>query len=261
LNEARLLWEIGAQGSDVRALRARLDFDAGYLSRLLRALERDGLVTVTASPADGRVRRAAVTARGRAELEELGRRADAQASALLAPLDEDQRNQLVAAMFQVDRLLRLAEIDVGVADPAGVDARRAIAAFVAELDVRLEHGFDPAASRPVDPTDLRPPNGAFLLATLHGQPVGCGSVRLVGDGTAEIRRMWTAPEVRGLSLGRRLLTALERWAAEAGATVARLETNRALVQAIALYRSAGYREVAPFNDEAHAHHWFEKPLG
>jgi ribosomal protein S18 acetylase RimI-like enzyme len=73
--------------------------------------------------------------------------------------------------------------------------------------------------------------------------------------------MWTAPETRGLGLGRRLLAALERWATETGATAARLETNRALVQAIALYRSAGYREVAPFNDEAHAHHWFEKRLG
>jgi DNA-binding MarR family transcriptional regulator/GNAT superfamily N-acetyltransferase len=261
LNEARLLWEIGPRGSDVRALRARLGFDAGYLSRLLRVLERDGLVTMATSPADGRVRRATVTARGRAELEELGRRADAQAGALLAPLDDDQRNQLVAAMVLVDRLLRLAEIEVAVADPAGADARRVIAAFVAELDGRLEHGFDPARSRPVDPADLRPPRGAFLLATLHGQPVGCGSVRLVGDGTAEIRRMWTAPETRGLGLGRRLLAALERWATETGATAARLETNRALVQAIALYRSAGYREVAPFNDEAHAHHWFEKRLG
>ena len=71
--------------------------------------------------------------------------------------------------------------------------------------------------------------------------------------------MWVAPEPRGLGLGRRLLAELEARARH-GATAVRLETNRALTEAIALYRSAGYREVEPFNDEPYAHHWFEKPL-
>ena len=72
--------------------------------------------------------------------------------------------------------------------------------------------------------------------------------------------MWVAPEVRGLGLGRRLLGSLESRAAAAGARTARLETNGALTEAIALYRSAGYREVPAFNDEPYAHHWFEKTL-
>jgi ribosomal protein S18 acetylase RimI-like enzyme len=72
--------------------------------------------------------------------------------------------------------------------------------------------------------------------------------------------MWVAPEARGLGLGRRLLGELERFAREAGATAARLETNRALGEAVALYRGAGYREVPPFSDEPYAHHWFEKDL-
>ena len=73
--------------------------------------------------------------------------------------------------------------------------------------------------------------------------------------------MWIAPAARGLGVGRRLLDELERALRRHGATVARLETNRALTEAIGLYRSAGYREVAPFNDEPYAHHWFEKSLG
>src|SRR4029077_19873634 len=58
LGQARVLWEIGPDGRDARYLRARLDLDSGYLSRLLRALERDGLVTVEANEADGRIRTA-----------------------------------------------------------------------------------------------------------------------------------------------------------------------------------------------------------
>jgi ribosomal protein S18 acetylase RimI-like enzyme len=69
-----------------------------------------------------------------------------------------------------------------------------------------------------------------------------------------------SPAARGLGLGRRLLEALEAEVARSGAAVARLETNRNLIEAIGLYRSAGYREVAPFNAEPFANHWFEKRL-
>jgi ribosomal protein S18 acetylase RimI-like enzyme len=73
--------------------------------------------------------------------------------------------------------------------------------------------------------------------------------------------MWVAPSARGLGLGRRLLAELESAAATAGVRTLRLETNDALGEAIGLYRAAGYREVAPFNDEHYADHWFEKHLG
>ena len=72
--------------------------------------------------------------------------------------------------------------------------------------------------------------------------------------------MWVAPSARGLGVGRRLLSELEREAAHHGSDVVRLETNRSLTEAIALYRSSGYVEVDPFNDEPYAHHWFEKRI-
>jgi ribosomal protein S18 acetylase RimI-like enzyme len=72
--------------------------------------------------------------------------------------------------------------------------------------------------------------------------------------------MWVAESARGLGLGRRLLSELEDIAAEHGARAVRLETNRTLAEAISLYRSAGYVEVAAFNDEPYAHHWFEKQI-
>src|SRR5204862_5750424 len=67
LGEARVLWEIGPEGCEVRTLRNRLCLDYGHASRLLRALEADGLIVVGASPADGRVRTARLTAAGRRE--------------------------------------------------------------------------------------------------------------------------------------------------------------------------------------------------
>src|SRR5262249_19641567 len=108
LGEARLLWEIGRQGCDLRALRSRLDLDSGYLSRLLRSLERAGLVRVTPSKRDGRVRTARLTSAGSAERALLDRRSDALAASFLEPLDDAERGRLVAAMGEVERLLTAA---------------------------------------------------------------------------------------------------------------------------------------------------------
>jgi len=105
LGQARVLWEIGPSGSDVRALRSRLDLDSGYLSRLLRSLEQDGLVAVGRSGSDGRVRTARLTPRGLAERIVLDRRSDDAAVAILEPLSDRQRTRLVTAMAEVERLL------------------------------------------------------------------------------------------------------------------------------------------------------------
>ena len=72
--------------------------------------------------------------------------------------------------------------------------------------------------------------------------------------------MWVAGSVRGIGLGRRLLTELEGRARANGARRLQLETRNELREAIALYLSSGYREVPPFNDEPYADHWFEKTI-
>jgi DNA-binding MarR family transcriptional regulator/ribosomal protein S18 acetylase RimI-like enzyme len=260
LGQARILWEIGPDGSDVRRLRSRLDLDSGYLSRLLRSLESDGLVVVEPSGADGRVRTARLTVNGLAERAELDRRSDEAAGAMLKPLSPRQRDRLVTAMAEVERLLVASAVCVAACDPRHPDARRAMAAYVAELAQRFDAGFDPALSISATDDEMSAPAGLFLVATLRGEPVGCGALKFHPGTPAEIKRMWVAAEVRGLGLGRRLLAELETRAAAHGVRVLRLETNRALTEAISLYRSAGYREVPAFNDEPYAHHWFEKTL-
>jgi DNA-binding MarR family transcriptional regulator/GNAT superfamily N-acetyltransferase len=262
LGEARLLWEIGADGgsADLRRLRSRLDLDSGYLSRLLRALQDDGLVDVSPSPADGRVRTACLTQTGLVERVELDRRADQAAGSILEPLSERQRSRLVAAMAEIERLMTASMVEVSVVDPRRRDARACLRAYFAELGERFDSGYDPALDLTATDAEMTPPAGLFLLATLHEEPVGCGALKFGGSGPADIKRMWVAPSARGLGLGRRLLPELESQAAARGVRVVRLETNRSLAEAISLYRNSGYREVPAFNDVYYAHHWFEKAL-
>ncbi|HEY8338233.1 MAG TPA: helix-turn-helix domain-containing GNAT family N-acetyltransferase [Egibacteraceae bacterium] len=261
LGASRVLWEVGDDGADVRELRRRLDLDSGYLSRLLRSLEREGLVTVSPHPGDARVRTVRLTAAGRRERALLDERSDELARSLLEPLDDEQRERLVAAMTTVERLLLAGLVQVSVADPASPAAQRCLAAYYAELDARFDSGFDPARSIPATVEELTEPAGLLLLAWLREEPIGCGALKLHGRDPAEVKRMWVAPSARGMGVGRRILRELERAARERGVTVLRLETNRALREAITLYGSAGYVETAPFNDEPYAHHWFEKRLG
>jgi DNA-binding MarR family transcriptional regulator/GNAT superfamily N-acetyltransferase len=261
LGQARLLWEIGPDGSDVRRLRARLDLDSGYLSRLLRSLEGDELVRVEASEADGRVRTARLTGRGRAEQAELDRLSDDAAAALLEPLSPRQRDRLTTAMAEVERLLLASAIQIGGCDPRHPDARRAVQAYMTELSSRFEQGFDPTRGISATDDEVSPPAGLFLLATLYAEPVGCGVLKFHPPATAHLKRMWVADQVRGLGLGRRLLAELEAQAAAHGVRTLQLETHHALNEAIGLYRTAGYREVPAFNDELYAHHWFEKTIG
>lgn len=260
LGEARLIWEIGEQGTTVRALRRRLGLDSAYVSRLLRSLERQGLVTVVAGGSDGRVRQVHLTEAGLHERSELDHRADTFARSLLEPLGERERVKLAAAMAQVERLLIASMVEIAVADPTSADARWCLQQYFAELGERFETGFDPVRSISADAHELTPPGGLLLIARLREEPVGCGALKLHANAPAEIKRMWVAQRARGLGLGRRLLLDLERHARELEVAVLHLETNRTLNEAIHLYRESGYQEVAPFNDEPYAHHWFEKRL-
>jgi DNA-binding MarR family transcriptional regulator/GNAT superfamily N-acetyltransferase len=260
LGEARMLWEIGSEGCEVRTLRNRLGLDSGHASRLLRSLEADGLVDLAPSVSDRRIRVARLTAAGLAERRVLDERSDELAASMLEPLDDAQSERLVDAMRTVERLLTYAEVEIRQVDPTHPDARQCFRAYFDELGRRSESGFDPTVSSLAEPHELTPPAGCLLIAYRHDAPVGCGAVKHHPGALSEIKRLWVASSARGLGLGRRLLTELEGLAASRGARVARLDTHGALLEAISLYRSSGYREIPAFNDEPFADHWFEKRL-
>jgi len=241
-------------------LRSRLGVDSGYLSRLLRLLEAAGLVEVLPSPTDARIRVARLTRAGRRERAALDRRSDELAGSLLAPLSTGQQKRLVGAMREVERLLVAASVQITAVDPEHPDAQYCLAEYVAELNQRSTRGFDPSVGATALSHEVRPPAGQFFAAYLHDEPVGCGAVKHHPDAPAEIKRMWIAPQARGLGLGRRLLETLEGCARAGGARVAHIETSAVLIEALSLYRSAGWVEVPPFNDEPFADHWFKKEL-
>ncbi|GHC52954.1 GNAT family N-acetyltransferase [Streptomyces collinus] len=259
--QARLLWQIGDGGThDVRGVRERLGLDSGYVSRLLRALERDGLVTVEPHPGDRRFRTVRLTEAGRQERALLDDRSDALAASLLGPLDARQRERLTSAMAEVERLLTASMVSLEDLDPDHPDAVHCLRSYAAELSELFDGGFDPGHSLLPDAGELRAPRGLFLVARLHGEPVACAGLKLPAGAPAEIKRLWVSPGTRGLGLARRLLSELEARAAGHGSDRVRLDTNQALTAAMRLYRASGYIEVPAFNDEPYAHHWFEKQL-
>ena len=259
LGQNRLLWEIGADGGDIRSLRERLDLDSGYVSRLLRTLETSGYVVVEPSLTDGRVRIARLTTAGGPANPARPRGAQEAPAALQHPRNHPPRPKKVTAMAEVERLLIASTVEVRECNPRHRDARFCLQTYYSELAVRFHEGYDPAVS-PVADAEMTPPAGLLLVASLHGEPVGCGALIFCPDAVGLVKRMWVAPAVRGLGLGRRLLYELEDRARARGVPLMRLETKNELSEAIRMYETSGYREVVPFNDEPYADHWFEKPL-
>jgi DNA-binding MarR family transcriptional regulator/GNAT superfamily N-acetyltransferase len=255
LGESRVLSEIAGGGATPRDIRARLGLDSGYVSRMLGALERDGLVVKKPNPADGRTPLLKATAKGRARMRELDKRADEHASSTLAPLTDGERERLLAAQDEVRRLLAVSMVTIAREDPKSSDARWCLGHYFADLDEMFEEGFElQPGEYAADPT------GVFLMARLGGQPAGCGVIAEIAPGTGEIKRMWVDHPHRGLGIAGRLLRALEDEARARGFHTIRLDTNRALHTAKAMYRSAGYHAIERYNANPYAYHWFEKTL-
>lgn len=153
-------------------------------------------------------------------------------------------------------------ISIAIEPPASAEARACLDAYILELVERFETAFDPNQSKWAPDDDaISPPSGCFMIARLDGRPVGCGALRTLDTGLGEIKRMWVHRDVRGRGIAWRLLEALEAHARGLGMTRVRLDTNRALTQAQAMYLKAGYREIPRFNDNPYADFWFEKTLG
>jgi DNA-binding MarR family transcriptional regulator/predicted N-acetyltransferase YhbS len=269
LGPARLLFEIGAPPASAQTplttqtLRARLALDSGYLSRLLRRLEKDGLIRVTPDAEDRRRRQVRLTEAGQERWKELERRSDDQARLIVGPLTERQRERLARALAEADLLVRAATVTFYPADPASSAARDVVDRYFAEIGRRF--GFDPSGETEKDTKLLVPPTGVFVVAMSDGEPVACGGLQTIspavgGQSVGELKRMWVHDDWRGAGLGSRLLRHLENEARGLGHAVVRLDTNAALTEAIAMYQRAGYHAITRYNDNPWATNFFEKSL-
>ncbi|MGH6815207.1 MAG: GNAT family N-acetyltransferase [Hyphomicrobiaceae bacterium] len=121
-----------------------------------------------------------------------------------------------------------------------------IAAFLTASSDYAVSLYPPVSNHLVGLETLTAPNTCFLVARRSGAAVGCGALIVESDGSAELKRMWVAPESRGQGIGRALLSALEAEARNRAVTALRLETGIRQPAAIELYRSDGFVERTPF---------------
>ncbi len=154
LGASRVLWEVGEDGLDIKSLRTRLDLDSGYLSRLLRMLEAEGLVVVEPGHDDRRIRIARLSKAGRTERNLLDRASDELAWSLVEPLDDEQRVRLLEAMDVVERLLTAGLVSIGIDEATSAAVRYCFESYFAELDARFEAGFDSGRSISADTDEL-----------------------------------------------------------------------------------------------------------
>jgi GNAT superfamily N-acetyltransferase len=152
-------------------------------------------------------------------------------------------------------------MDVVLRDEAldGAAASDLLAAFASEI-ASLYPGWHPGVGPSAAPDDFVPPSGAFVVAYAERRAVGCGGVKQIDDRHAEIKRLYVAPEARKSGIARRILARLEQRARESGYAVVRLDTGSRQAQALALFRSTGYSDIADYNGNEFASHWLEKRL-
>lgn len=259
LGMARVLQLVRPEGTDVALIRDTLGLDSGLMSRFLRSLEHEGLIETTTDPADRRRRIARLTPDGVAEMAAYEAIGHDRAARLIARAGS-RSDEVVAAMDLIATLLNRDHLAIRRADPDSPEAVYCLQSYFDELLTRVDAAKPGMFALP-DPgaESYRPPQGCFLIAWSDDLPVGCVSLRPLDSTTAEIKRLWVHHSTRGQGLARRLMAAIEDEARALGHQLLKLDTNSVLTEAIALYRTSGWTDIAPYTSPP-ADTWLEKPL-
>jgi DNA-binding MarR family transcriptional regulator len=258
LGVARVLNAIGHGKTDVADVRDYLGLDSGLMSRILRGLEDEGLIETRPDPADGRRRVATLTKSGQLEFRAYEKLSNARAEHVLAK--HPNPDALLAAMDLVASALGRDRIAFEIVDPREERALYCLGEYYAELARRFENGFEVSLSADPQADDMVRPRGAFILAMSDGLPIGCVGLKGTDKGYAEVKRLWVAPSARGLGLAKQFMDVTEKTARELGIKTLRLDTNRALPEAINMYRKSGWTEIERFNDDPYPDYFFEKHI-
>ncbi|MBY6089375.1 helix-turn-helix domain-containing GNAT family N-acetyltransferase [Maritimibacter alkaliphilus] len=258
LGVARVLNAIGHGRGDVADLRLYLGLDSGQLSRILRGLEEEGLITTETAEEDARRRVAVLTGKGSAEFAEYEALSNANANSLLSRHPDPDK--LLEAMDFIASALTRDRITIELADPESPHANWCLDRYFDEVNRLFKQGFERAKTCDPQAPAMRPPVGAFLLALSDGLPIGCVALKGTDQGYAEVKRLWIAPSARGLGLSKRMMQETEREARRLGIGTLRLDTNEQMPAAIALYEKTGWARIERFNDDPYPTHFFEKKL-
>jgi DNA-binding MarR family transcriptional regulator/GNAT superfamily N-acetyltransferase len=251
LTEGRVIFELAQHdATEVTGLRRVLDIDAGYLSRILRRLEADGLATRERSTVDGRRKLIRLTAQGRKVFAELDGRSTKQIETLLDRVGESDQRRLIGAMGTIEEIFSEAgkPTSVVLRQPAPGDLGWVVqrhGVLYAE-----EYGFDQSfevfvARIVADYADDHDPRReSAWIAEVDGNPVGCVFCVREDDDTARLRLLLVEPSVRGAGVGGRLVDECLRFAARAQYKIITLWTNDVLAEARRVYQRAGFELVS-----------------
>jgi DNA-binding MarR family transcriptional regulator/GNAT superfamily N-acetyltransferase len=262
LTEARVLFELAqAETTDLADLRAVLQLDSGYLTRIVGRLRDDGLVSTERSPDDGRRQVVRLTERGRKEFLMLDDRANEATVRLLDGVTDGDRARLVADMSRIRQTL----------EPTGADRPRAYVLREPRLGelgwIAARHGavygaeygwdqtFEAMVARIVADYGEHhdPDRERTWIAELDGEPVGCVMCVRYDEDTAQLRVLLVEPTARGLGIGARLVDECIDFAQRAGYRSMVLWTNSVLVAARRIYEAAGFTLVKEGADERYGH--------
>jgi DNA-binding MarR family transcriptional regulator/GNAT superfamily N-acetyltransferase len=260
LTEARVLYELGQREvTEVADLRRELDIDAGFLSRLLARLQRDGLVARERSDHDARRQRIRLTDDGRDAFAELDRRSADEIGAVLDALSEDDQKRLVTSMDAVRDVLTQAPPATGFVLRAphpgdyGWIVQRHGALYAEQYG--WDETFEALVARIVADfaEDHDPRRETAWIAEVDGEPAGCVLCVRREDDVAQLRLLLVEPRARGRGIGARLIEECLRFAKRAGYARITLWTNDVLHEARRLYERAGFElvESAPHHSFGH----------
>ncbi len=261
LTEARILYEIGASPRvTASALRAILELDAGYISRLLSALTKRKLVRQATSETDGREKLLTLTPTGAKVVAHLNEQSTLQIQSLLATVNSADREALAASFTRVRSIL------IG-AETSPVRIVRLTAANNAALAILLEYyeavhvvqRDTPASVQKI----LREPASGMWLAYLGDEVLGCVVLRKLESipRAAECKRLYVKPSARGNRIADKLLDELEAFARVEGIEWIYLDTYDDLKTAITLYERRGYERCNRYNDNPQATLFMRKRIG
>jgi GNAT superfamily N-acetyltransferase/DNA-binding MarR family transcriptional regulator len=248
LGVVRVLQLVRPEGSDIADIRAKLALDSGLLSRLLRGLEDEGLLTLESDPQDRRCRIARLTPNGQAEMAAYEALGYAKAQEVFTRAGSRQA-ELIGAMDLIATIILQDQVEIRAADPDSPAALACLERYYALLATKIEGVTAHMLTLPLaDAPNYRPPIGSFLVAWSDDLPIGCVSLRPFASGGAELKRLWVDPDARGQGLGRRLMRAIESEARNLGYRELKLDSNTALPEAIALYRRDGWVDIPKYSD-------------
>jgi DNA-binding MarR family transcriptional regulator/GNAT superfamily N-acetyltransferase len=263
LTEARILYDLACRDAlTATDLRRELGLDAGYLSRILNAFAKNGLVARSPSPGDARQSLLELTAAGRAAYEPLNRASHDEIAGMLNGFTPHQRRRLVAAMASLREILGDAPQDEEPyilrphrpGDMGWIVRRQAVLyaeeygwdesfeALIAEIAAAFLDNFDAAGER-------------CWIAERNGEIVGSVFVVRQTDDIAKLRLLYVEASARGLGIGSRLVGEAIRFSRDAVYRMLKFWTNDILVSARRIYEAAGFRLVSE-----EPHHSFGKDL-